>query len=186
MKLVLITGPQAVGKMTVGQHLAARTGLKLFHNHMTIDLVSPFFDYSTQEGRALVAHFRQKIFEAVAASDLPGLIFTYVWAFDLPSERPYVDSIIDVFTAKGATVYLVELEANLEERLTRNASENRLAHKPSKRDLDWSEAELRKAHSEHRMNSEPGELDFENYVRIDTTTLTAGDTARSIIAHFGW
>ena len=41
MKLILIFGPQAVGKMTVGQELATLTGLKLFHNHMTIDLVSP-------------------------------------------------------------------------------------------------------------------------------------------------
>lgn len=28
--------------MTVGQELATLTGLKLFHNHMTIDLVSQF------------------------------------------------------------------------------------------------------------------------------------------------
>jgi len=37
MKFVLIFGPQAVGKMTVGQELANLTKLKLFHNHMTGD-----------------------------------------------------------------------------------------------------------------------------------------------------
>lgn len=42
MKLVIIFGPQAVGKMTVGQELEKLTGLKLFHNHMTIELVSHF------------------------------------------------------------------------------------------------------------------------------------------------
>jgi adenylate kinase family enzyme len=36
--LVFIVGPPAVGKMTVGYELAQRTGLKLFHNHHTIDL----------------------------------------------------------------------------------------------------------------------------------------------------
>ena len=82
MKLVILFGPQAVGKMTVGQELAKRTGLKLFHNHMTIDLVANFFDYSSREGKRLVSLFRQEIFQAVASSDLPGLIFTYVWAFD--------------------------------------------------------------------------------------------------------
>ena len=51
MKLVLIFGPQAAGKMTVGQELVKMTDLKLFHNHMTIDLVSPFFDYSTKEAK---------------------------------------------------------------------------------------------------------------------------------------
>ncbi|ASI83880.1 hypothetical protein ACS94_05390 [Bacillus cereus] len=58
MKLILIFGPQAVGKMTVGQELATLTGLKLFHNHMTIDLVSPIFDYSTKEAKRLVSLFR--------------------------------------------------------------------------------------------------------------------------------
>lgn len=33
--------PTSSWKMTVGQELATLTGLKLFHNHMTIDLVSP-------------------------------------------------------------------------------------------------------------------------------------------------
>ncbi len=40
MNLIMIFGPQAVGKMTVGQELEKITGLKLFHNHMTIDLLS--------------------------------------------------------------------------------------------------------------------------------------------------
>ena len=44
MKLVIIFGPHAVGKMTVGQELAKRTGLKLFHNHMTIEVVSDLFE----------------------------------------------------------------------------------------------------------------------------------------------
>ena len=44
MKFVVIFGPPAVGKMTVGQELAKLTGLKLFHNHMTIELVLNFFD----------------------------------------------------------------------------------------------------------------------------------------------
>lgn len=44
MKFVLIFGPQAVGKMTVGHELEKRTDLKLFHNHMTIELVTPFLN----------------------------------------------------------------------------------------------------------------------------------------------
>lgn len=65
MKLVLIFDPQAVGKMTIGQELAKVTDLKLFHNHMTIDLVGHFFGYGTTEGKRLVNLFRQEIFEEV-------------------------------------------------------------------------------------------------------------------------
>lgn len=89
MKLVLLFGPQAVGKMTVGEELARMTGLKLFHNHMTIELVSNFFSYGTQEGNRLVNLFRWSIFEAVAQSELEGLIFTFVWYFDSPEDWAY-------------------------------------------------------------------------------------------------
>ncbi|MGO4372793.1 AAA family ATPase, partial [Paenibacillus sp. MCAF20] len=89
MKLVIIFGPQAVGKMTVGQELAKRTDLKLFHNHMTIELVSPFFSYGSQTGKRLVGLFREEIFKEVAVSDLEGLIFTYVWGLDIPADWEY-------------------------------------------------------------------------------------------------
>ena len=35
---------------------------------------------------ARVEEFRRRILEEVAASPLPGLIFTYVWAFDVPAD----------------------------------------------------------------------------------------------------
>ena len=82
IKFVLIFGPQAVGKMTVGQELTKITDLKLFHNHMTIDLVSHFFDYGTKEGKRLVNLIRQEIFEEVSKIDLSGMIFTYLWAIN--------------------------------------------------------------------------------------------------------
>ena len=72
MKFITIIGPQAVGKMTVGQELEKLTGLKLFHNHMTIELVSKFFDYGSKQGKKLVHSFRMQIFEEVAKSDLEG------------------------------------------------------------------------------------------------------------------
>ena len=43
MKLVVILGDSAVGKMTVGQELMKQTGLRLFHNHMAIELVLEVF-----------------------------------------------------------------------------------------------------------------------------------------------
>ena len=75
MKFIVIFGPPAVGKMTVGYELAKLTGFRLFHNHMTIELVLNFFDYEQPQFHTLVAEFRKRIFEEVAASDLTGLIF---------------------------------------------------------------------------------------------------------------
>ena len=87
---------------------------------MTIDLVNHFFDYSTKEGKRLVNLFRQEIFEEVSKSNLYGIIFTYVWAFNLESDWDYVKRLSQLFEARGGTVYYVELEADLVERLERN------------------------------------------------------------------
>ena len=180
MKLVIITGPLAVGKMTVGQELAKITGLRLFHNHMTIDLVSNFFNYGTPEGRRLVKLFRHEIFEAVAKSDLPGLIFTYVWAFEQKSEYDYIDETAELFLSNGGEIFIVELEANYETRLERNKTPNRLLNKPTKRDLEWSEENFKKTTAKYRLNSLEGEIKYKNYIRIDNTNLSAEEAARMI------
>ena len=184
MKLVVIFGPLAVGKMTVGQELAKRTGLKLFHNHMTIDLVANFFSYGTEEGRRLVHLFRREIFEAVAKSDLPGMIFTYVWAFDQPEDRVYLENMCAPFRERGAEITYVELAADYDVRHARNFTENRLANKPTKRDLAWSEANFRRTEETYRLNSLPGEVEYPNYIRIDNTDLPPEEAARRIAEAF--
>lgn len=180
MKFIVIFGPQAVGKMTVGHELEKITGLKLFHNHMTIELVSNYFDYDTSVGKRLVKLFREEIFKAVANSDLEGLIFTYLWYFDQEKDREYIENVTKIFKDKGAEIYYVELEANLEERLRRNKTEHRLAHKPSKRNTEWSENQVKNAHENHRSNSKEGEIKEKNYFRINTDNLTPTETATLI------
>ncbi|KGM44994.1 AAA family ATPase [Neobacillus niacini] len=184
MKLVLIFGPQAVGKMTVGQELAKITGLKLFHNHMTIELVTPIFDYGTKEGQRLVTLFRREIFEAVAKSDLEGLIFTYVWAFDHPSDWEYINNVCQIFESKGGKVYFVELEADLNERIERNKSPHRLKHKPTKRNIEWSENNLKKSMDKYRLNSLEGEITKQEYIRINNTNKSPEEVAKVIKEKF--
>jgi len=140
MKLVIILGPHAVGKMTVGQKLAEITGLKLFHNHMTIELVRNFFNaFESSEGSRLNTLFRQEIFEAVAKSDLLGLIFTCMIHFGVDNNYDYVTSIIELFESYNAETRVVELHADFDVRIERNKTENRLLYKPSKRDIQASE-----------------------------------------------
>jgi hypothetical protein len=50
--LLFIIGPPAVGKMTVGKGLSHRTGLPLFHNHLSIEAVLPVFDFGTEAFKA--------------------------------------------------------------------------------------------------------------------------------------
>jgi len=183
--LVIILGPHAVGKMTVGQELAKITPLRLFHNHMSIEFTRKLFDRSEPEWQELNGYIRQKVFEQFAAGDFAGLIFTYMCAFDMPSEFEYLEKIITLFQSNGAKCHVVELTADFDERLARNKSENRLHHKESKRDLTWSEAEMKTTSAKYRLNSYEGEqLPFKSYLKIDNTHLPPDVVAQTIKEHF--
>lgn len=182
--LVFMVGPPAVGKMTVGVELARRTGFRLFHNHHTIDLVLEFFPFGSPPFGRLVRDFRRRIFEEVAQSDLPGLIFTYVWAFDQPADAESGWFLSEIFTSRGGRVVYVELEATLDERLRRNETEFRLSQKPSKRDVEASRRRLLQHDAEYQLNS-GGRFDGRaDWLRIDNTHLPPDQVAERIIEHF--
>jgi len=185
MKFVIIFGPQAVGKMTVGHELEKITDLKLFHNHMTIEMVHPFVSFGTDEGRELVRHIRGEVFKAVAAGDSAGLIFTYLWNFETPFDTDYIEEISNIFTEKGGEVCLIELEADIDTRLERNRTEHRLVHKPSKRNFEQSEKYLTDAEEKARNNSVEGEIEDKNYLRIKNTDITPDAAAIMIKEKFG-
>lgn len=180
MKLVLLFGPSASGKMTVGQELAKITDLKLFHNHMTIEPVLDLFD---RYDLKVINGMRNVVFEEFARSGQYGMIFTFVWYFDSEPDWDYVQGIVDIFEYQGAEIYFVELNCPLDERLRRNVTENRLKCKPSKRDASMSEALLRKE-SRHRLASEEGEIKYPNFLRIENEHLSAKDVATTIKNHF--
>lgn len=177
MKLVFLIGDAAVGKMTVGQELAKITDLRLFHNHMTIEPVLEIF--GRWDGRT-IAEMREVIFRNFAASDRYGMIFTYMMAFDARHDWDYIEHVKSVFEPYGTDFYYVELIAPQSVRLERNASENRLKHKASKRNIEESNARLIGDDECHRCVSFEGEIPFENYLRIDNTNISAADAAKLI------
>ncbi|MFQ3545209.1 AAA family ATPase [Halobacillus rhizosphaerae] len=183
MKFVLLFGPQAVGKMTVGQELAKITGLKLFHNHMTIDLLEPLYGFSEEMWR-LTHLFREEIFKSFSASHHYGMIFTYVWAFDQQKDWDAVENMSAIFSAQGADTYFVELEADMDVRLDRNKTPHRLQNKPTKRNLEQSEQHLKSTMKKLRLNSYPGEIEQENYLRLNNEQLTPEIAAQMIKEHF--
>ena len=80
-KFIQIIGPQAVGKMTVGQELAKITGYKLLYNHMTIEMVRLIFDYDKEVYRKMNSIIRYDIFKEFSKSNEKGIIFTGCFDF---------------------------------------------------------------------------------------------------------
>ena len=184
MKLVIIFGPHAVGKMTVGQELAKITDLKLFHKHMTIDIVADLFENMPQERRRLTEMFRNEIFKSFASSNEYGMIFTCMWALERKDDWDYIDNLENMFKSNGAEVYYVELEADYDIRLQRNKTENRLLNKPSKRNIEKSENLFKDIENRHRLNSYPGEIKKENYIKINNTHVSPENIAKIIKDRF--
>jgi len=179
---VLIIGDTAVGKMTVGQELAKITDLRLFHNHMMIEPVLEIFGYFN--GKA-ITRMREVIFEEFANSEHYGLIFTYMWAFDQQSDWDYVEYVCNIFRKHNADIYYVELVAPQTIRLQRNATENRLKNKISKRDIKMSNQRLINDDNKYRCVSNDGEIPYDNYIKIDNTNLSAEIVAHTIKEQFG-
>jgi hypothetical protein len=78
VRLVYLYGPPAVGKLTVARELAALTGFKLLHNHLTVNLVHALFPFGSPSFMRLVRQFRHEMV-AEAAREGVDLIVTGVY-----------------------------------------------------------------------------------------------------------
>lgn len=188
MGLIIVFGPPAVGKMTVGQAIAKKTGYKLFHNHMSIDMVIPIFPFDSKEFTPTVNAIRQTVFKQAAASkdeNFKGLIFTVCWAFNYEEDTIETEAIAKIFKDQGKEVYFLELYADLDTRLQRNKTENRLQHKPTKRDLEWSESNVQQMEADYVLNSDGNILHGEKYLRVDNTDMSPDDVANLFVKIFG-
>lgn len=177
MKLIVIFGPGSVGKMTVGQELTKITGLKLFHNHMTIEMVLDLFGSFQTDA---IGRLRDVIFEEFIKTEQEGLIFTFMWALDYEEDWNLIRKYHKLFEKNGGEVYYVELEASQEERLKRNVTPNRLTHKKSKQNTDLSKQRILHEDAKYRLNTYEGEMPFKNYIKINNEHLKPEEVALKI------
>src|SRR5690242_8263835 len=178
VSLLLILGPPAVGKMTVGRAIADRSDFRLFHNDHSIEMLLDVFDYGTPPFRTLNTEIRSRVIEEAAASGTD-LVFTFVMGMDEDSEADYLARLLAPY---GDEVAVLELVADLDARLVRNRTEHRLAEKKSKRDVEWSDDNVRQLEADYRMTSEPGRdapgervLARWPHLVVDNTDLAAGE-----------
>jgi hypothetical protein len=185
MTLLVVFGPPAVGKMTVGRAIADASGFRLFHNHHTIEPLLDVFDFGTPPFNRLLGELRQRVLEEAAGFGTD-LVFTIVWALDNESDTAGVREHIRPFVEAGRRVAFVELSAALDVRLDRNRTEYRLAEKKSKRDLEWSESNVRELERYQMNTDKPSVADSllaeHPHLRIDNTDLSPEAVADRVLA----
>ena len=181
--LIVICGPQAVGKMTVAESLRDKLRYNMMMNHDSIELSDRIFGFATPAQKEFNGFIREKAFELAVKHNVD-LIFTYVCAFDVPEERDYLTQLKDQFEQSGGHFYFVELSADLETRLARNETPHRMERKPSKRDLAWSRKNILNDAARYRLNSDEDEVWFDNHLKIDNTNLGPDQVADMVISRF--
>lgn len=181
--LIVICGPQAVGKMTVAESVRDKLKYNLMMNHDSIEISDKIFGFATPAQKEFNAIFREKAFDLAVKHNVD-LLFTYVCAFEMPQEREYLTKLADLFQSKGGNFYFVELSADLKTRLARNVTPHRMERKPSKRNVEWSRENLLRDTEKHRLNSDPDEIWFKNHIKIDNTNLQPDEVADIIISTF--
>jgi hypothetical protein len=121
MKLIFIYGAPAVGKLTVARELSQLTGLPLFHNHLTVDLVSSLFAFGTPPFVSLREQIWLAAFAEAVRNDL-SLIFTF--NPERTVNQNSIQKTVDLVTRAGGRVIFVELtcaETELEQRMEQSS-----------------------------------------------------------------
>lgn len=127
MNLIILYGPPASGKLTIAQMLAEKTGYKLFHNHLTVDLLKNFIEFGTPDFLQINQKMKLDILEACAKQNIAGLIMTFV--YDRQTDGPYIVNILKICKKFNVNCRLIRLACNKAETLKRVTSESRKSFK---------------------------------------------------------
>lgn len=175
VKIIILHGAPAVGKLTVAQALAQKTGYVILHNHLTIDLALLIFPFGSTKFHQLLQRLRFLMLKEAAKEDCPGMI----WTTGLPNVPEVRASYrrLDRFAKKhNGSTYYVHLVCDFEEQ--------------KKRVKGNSRKKFQKRQSITQLKKTMREVDYssghigDSSMRIDNTQLSPQQVSELIIKHF--
>ena len=174
MKLLLLHGAPAAGKLTVAKALLGMVPGRLFDNHVAIDLALAVFDFDAPGFWELVHIVRCSGIEAAAEHNVGLLVTTFCYV--APDDRPLYDDFETIMQRHGGELLPVFLHCSREEAARRVGNPDRV--------------ERRKLTSREGLMRDFDRWDFSPLPRADCLVLDTGSrppeaSAREIIGHFG-
>jgi len=122
MLVIFIHGPAAAGKYTIGSLLSQQMGVPLFHNHLTVDLVSTLFAFGTAE----FCQLRERIWlQSFAAASAAGQSFIFTFHPEASVAPDLVSRLQACVEENGGQVQYIELDCGTETLLNRLGNEDR-------------------------------------------------------------
>ncbi|MBB4634794.1 AAA family ATPase [Longimicrobium terrae] len=169
-QLVVLYGRPGVGKLTIGRHLAERTGFRLFHNHLAFDLALSLFKFGSPEFIELREEVWLSSLTRAASSGLSGVIFTFAPEITVPDV--FIPTLQERINGAGGVVSFVELGCAPDELHRRLEQPDRAKY-----------AKL-KGIAKYQMAAAQGRFDRPIMPTpdhpVDTTHLSADESAESI------
>ena len=174
MNLIFLFGMPGVGKLTVARELSNLTGFKLFHNHLTVDLVTSLFEFGSESFINLREKIWLETFSEAINSDFDGLIFTFAPENTVPNDFPH--KVKNLLEENNGKVVFIELKCELEQL------EKRLTNSSREKFGKLNSLELfRQLNSQGVFDTPKITADFS----VDTTNLSPTETAKKILNHIG-
>ena len=177
MKLVMIYGPPASGKLTVAEALVKITGFKLLHNHLIVDICSAVFSRDSFGFLELNLDIRSLILEVASKYKTDGIISTFTYYSAGKKSSPVLDYLPQyrfLVEKTGGELCLVRLCCDQGELEKRILAPSRINTKKLT-NID----KFRRVMEEERPNEEipPGVM---KGLSIDNTSLSPVDVALQI------
>lgn len=175
MKLILIYGPPASGKLTVANQLSKLTDFKVFHNHIINDMLDEFLDSKNEYYWKVGDQLKFLMIKSLAKSDLKALIFTMVYGGKKESEN-LIKKIKSSIIKNNGNFYPIRLETNKETILKRVKEKSRKSFGKLS-----SKNGLIKFINKFGVNNI---LPFKNQLTINNTKTSAKEVAKQIKKHY--
>ena len=126
VRLIFIYGLPATGKLTVAKELQGLCGYRLFHNHLTVDLLLSTFEFGSEAFIRLREEIWLRVFEEAARSGVAGIIFTF--NAEKTVRAGFSERVVELVEASGGAVSFVQLVCGVDELRRRMDSEARRQH----------------------------------------------------------
>ncbi|MEM9046474.1 MAG: hypothetical protein AAGC81_17465 [Pseudomonadota bacterium] len=173
MKLLLIHGVPATGKLTVARELALLTGSPLVDNHAAIDMARMVFGFAKPGFWDLVHDLRVTTLRGAAKADVPMLITTAAYSY--PVDAPLLHDYDNAVEGYGGIIEPIHLYCSEETLMTRVSASER--------------AQKGKIASPEGLKRYLGQNNFvaiprSNCLSLSTENASPNETATAIAQHF--
>jgi hypothetical protein len=166
----VLFGRPGVGKLTIGRHLAERTGFRLFHNHLAFDLALSLFKFGSPEFIDLREEVWLSSLVRAARSDLSGVIFTF--GPESTVRDSFIPELQERIKGTGGLVSFVELTCAPDEHHRRLTQPDRAKY-AKLRDVKTYEIAAAQGRFDHPVMPKPDHV-------VDTTHMSAEEAAERI------